>query len=225
MPDSKRTPECVICGRPMQLMDEDEERWYCHADDQVFLGKQNTWKPEATREPLAEAKRQPRAPVPEMFHRGYCVRCKEERKLIAIWMLPAHEQFKNAPQPPTGAAWACTNCKAILNEDLAPIAEYEITKPRTWGVIILGLGVSLMLEGLFYRADQFWMYMVWVITGALPVGLLWEGVRGKSERLRKTPSMSCVSCGRAMRYSFSRDQWQRQLALHQRHQILRSTVE
>lgn len=36
---------------------------------------------------------------------------------------------------------------------------------------------------VFYRADQFWMYMVWVITGALPVGLLWEGVWGQEREI------------------------------------------
>jgi hypothetical protein len=57
MPDSEKTQECMICGRPMQLMDEEEERWYCYTDDQVFLVKQNTWKPEVTQERLAEVKR------------------------------------------------------------------------------------------------------------------------------------------------------------------------
>jgi len=60
---------------------------------------------------------------------------------------------------------------------------------------------------VFYRGSQFWTYLGWIITGALPVGLIWEGVRGKGERLRKTSSISCVNCGKAMRYSFSKSQW------------------
>lgn len=57
MPDSKITPKCIVCGRPMHLLDEEEERWYCHTDDVLFFAKQNTWKPEPTQEQLAEAKR------------------------------------------------------------------------------------------------------------------------------------------------------------------------
>lgn len=43
----------------MHLLDEDEERWYCHTDDILFFAKQNTWNPplEVTLERLAEAKR------------------------------------------------------------------------------------------------------------------------------------------------------------------------
>lgn len=31
-------PKCRICGKPMTLLDEDQQRWYCYKDDEIFLG-------------------------------------------------------------------------------------------------------------------------------------------------------------------------------------------
>jgi hypothetical protein len=40
---SKNEPTCRVCGRPMVLLDEDAQRWYCDEDDQLWLGTEQKW--------------------------------------------------------------------------------------------------------------------------------------------------------------------------------------
>lgn len=41
--NSENLPTCRVCGKPMKLVDEGEQRWYCLKDDQVWLGKEQRW--------------------------------------------------------------------------------------------------------------------------------------------------------------------------------------
>ena len=36
-------PTCRICGKPLSLIDTQEQRWYCYKDDQVYFAEQNHW--------------------------------------------------------------------------------------------------------------------------------------------------------------------------------------
>jgi len=38
-------PKCIICGRPMSLMDENTRRWYCLKDDQAYFAREDRWDP------------------------------------------------------------------------------------------------------------------------------------------------------------------------------------
>lgn len=58
--ETKDTPACMICSRPMKLMDEKAQRWYCYKDDQTFLAKEDSWRPEITTQRVAIAARQAR---------------------------------------------------------------------------------------------------------------------------------------------------------------------
>ena len=44
--NSENLPTCRVCGQPMQLLDKDEQRWYCYKDDKVWLGKEQKWQDE-----------------------------------------------------------------------------------------------------------------------------------------------------------------------------------
>lgn len=35
--------KCRVCGEPMKLLDEDEQKWYCYKEDQVWLDKEQKW--------------------------------------------------------------------------------------------------------------------------------------------------------------------------------------
>lgn len=37
------TPNCRVCSRAMFLLDEQDGRWYCYRDDQVYLSRQQAW--------------------------------------------------------------------------------------------------------------------------------------------------------------------------------------
>ena len=41
---SENLPTCRVCGQQMQLLDEENQRWYCYKDDQVWLEKEQRWK-------------------------------------------------------------------------------------------------------------------------------------------------------------------------------------
>jgi len=43
-----KAPLCRQCGKPLRLLDEKGERWYCYRDDELFYGKTQSWS-----EPLA----------------------------------------------------------------------------------------------------------------------------------------------------------------------------
>ena len=54
MPDPKlQAPFCRTCGKPLFLLDQEEQRWYCYKDDEVFYGKEYRWgrQSDATRRP------------------------------------------------------------------------------------------------------------------------------------------------------------------------------
>jgi len=58
--ETKDTPSCMICSRPMKLMDEKAQRWYCYKDDQTFMVKESVWSPEITTQRIALAAKQAR---------------------------------------------------------------------------------------------------------------------------------------------------------------------
>ncbi len=37
---------CRKCGQPMNLLDEEEQRWYCFKDDLLYVGKDQHWSDE-----------------------------------------------------------------------------------------------------------------------------------------------------------------------------------
>jgi hypothetical protein len=41
--NSENLPTCRVCGQPMHLLAEEEQRYYCYKDDQVWLGKERRW--------------------------------------------------------------------------------------------------------------------------------------------------------------------------------------
>jgi hypothetical protein len=42
MPDA--VPNCRLCGQPMKLVNEAEQRWYCYKDGEVWFGKEQKWR-------------------------------------------------------------------------------------------------------------------------------------------------------------------------------------
>jgi len=36
---------CIHCGKPMKLLDEVNQKWYCFTDDELYYAKQNHWGP------------------------------------------------------------------------------------------------------------------------------------------------------------------------------------
>jgi hypothetical protein len=50
----QREQICAVCGRPMSLLDEENDRWYCYADDEVIINgirvywKGNSYRPITT---------------------------------------------------------------------------------------------------------------------------------------------------------------------------------
>ena len=44
MSNSKlQAPVCRTCGKPLILLDEEEQRWYCYKDDEVFYAREQRW--------------------------------------------------------------------------------------------------------------------------------------------------------------------------------------
>lgn len=41
--NSGNLPTCWMCGQPMQLLDEEGQRYYCFKDNQVCFGKEQKW--------------------------------------------------------------------------------------------------------------------------------------------------------------------------------------
>jgi len=37
-------PVCRVCRRPMVCLDEENQRWYCYRDDEVFFAKEQRWQ-------------------------------------------------------------------------------------------------------------------------------------------------------------------------------------
>jgi hypothetical protein len=62
---SGNLPTCRICGQPMQLLgasiDDEQQRWYCYKDDEVWLDKEQKWMGEQI--PLCRVCGQPLKPV------------------------------------------------------------------------------------------------------------------------------------------------------------------
>jgi len=38
------SPRCRVCNLPMQCLDRNAQRWYCHRDDEVYYEKENRWQ-------------------------------------------------------------------------------------------------------------------------------------------------------------------------------------
>jgi hypothetical protein len=68
---------CRVCGKPMRLLDEYEQRWYCHEDDQLYYAKDQRWAEENARPKKAEARAEKMSTKPIK-----CKICKKRMTLV-----------------------------------------------------------------------------------------------------------------------------------------------
>jgi hypothetical protein len=46
-----KSPACRVCGKPLVLLDKDEQRWYCYKDDIILYANRQRWNDESTISP------------------------------------------------------------------------------------------------------------------------------------------------------------------------------
>lgn len=73
---------CPRCSKPMDLLDEDERRYYCYADDILFVGSENRWAG-LTRYSGTDGTIQPPTPLSE-DQRRQLEAAKQTGKWIAV---------------------------------------------------------------------------------------------------------------------------------------------
>jgi hypothetical protein len=70
------SPNCRVCGKPLRLLDEIEQRWYCYEDNQLYYAKDKRWVGEKTRPKKAESKTEKPTTT-----KNFCIECGSELPL------------------------------------------------------------------------------------------------------------------------------------------------
>ena len=74
-------PACRVCGEPLTLIDDQEHRWYCFKDDQVWLEKERRWFREMTEDQRSQAEQRQAQQVIQKQTAKYCKKCGNKLEL------------------------------------------------------------------------------------------------------------------------------------------------
>lgn len=114
-------PACRVCGQSLELIDTQEERWYCYKDDQLWHEKDQTWAGELTETQEEQMVRIQGQTVKYCKKCGnmleledkFCDGCGAEQKKVVLFQ---QHKTKNESEP--------------LNESKLPTSETEPTLKR-----------------------------------------------------------------------------------------------
>lgn len=142
-------PKCRVCGEPLtSLGTEEEPRWYCYKDDEIWLGEERGWhepKPPAT-EQKQTMKFCKRCGNKLELEDEFCDKCGSgQKKIVAVSTGGQHEIALEKSQKPTGLWYLAPFFFGIIGGLVGYVAVKYDDKGMADNLLVFGIGWSILL--------------------------------------------------------------------------------